>query len=1192
MKYFKFPATFILFLTVASTILLAQKINFERITGEDGLTQNNINCILQDKQGFLWFGTNGGLHKFDGVEFEVFQRDASDTASITGNIIHDIMEDSVGNLWIATQNGLSYYDKGRERFYNYRHDEADSTTLSNNNVTSLAQSQDGTIWIGTKGGGINKLNPGSGIFIKIPVSTGDPISGFSSPNVTSLIVDKFGFLWAGTSDAGVNVLDPATGHILRYTAENQEGVRLTSSQILSLYEDQEGRIWIGTDNGLNVIPKAESRSARLKAQHVSQYLFQPASKTTGRYAIQCIARGNDEMVWIGSKNKGLGQLNLSTRRIKFHPTEPANAHSLNSNNITALFYGRAGILWIGTNAGINYIDHYSDRFVLHQRKPGAENTLSSNNVQAILKEPNGTVWVGTYDRGLNRYDPLTRIYTTYLANDVLVEGESLRQRARILKKYNKKVSKETLTKLQYLSHNRVLSLYKNPKSRYLWIGTGGGLNRMDLANGRIVHYLANEDNPSSLSGNIIYSIQPDQDDHLWIGTGDGGLSHFDGRQFKSYRYDANDSTSLSNNDIRCMTKDFKGNLWIGTFGGGLNCFDPETGIFSHFQQRENAPGGLSSNTIYSLLFTDSTQLWIGTDNGLNLLDLSNHTFTVYTTSQGLPSNVIYCIINDDNGNLWISTNRGISRFNIAKAEFRNYGLKDGLQGNEFNPGAGFKTKRGEILFGGFNGYNSFYPNRMEDNIYIPEIVITEFRILNEKILPGNPKSPLKKPIYETDTLVLSHLQNTFSFEFVALNYTNAENNEYAYKLENFDKKWNEVKNRRFANYTNVPPGNYTFKVIGSNNDGFWNYDGKSIYIVISPPFWQTWLFYALVILFLIILVYIIIHLRTRRLQRMKAVLEKLVKSRTRQMEQEKALVEKAHSEILIQKNKIERQHSLLKKKNEQITLAKSELDKVNEELKNINANLESIVRERTHKLQIVNKQLIKANDELDKFIYRASHDLKGPIARLLGLSMIAKMDKSEHNIDDYIDLMQVNASNMNRVINKLTNVHHINKRKKEFKKVDLSVLVHEIKQKLSKNFDITTLDIRISQGRGTELYTDPVLLMIILENLIENAILFRRKRKAVVKLDHHSENEHYILKVRDEGIGIPKKQHGKIFEMFFRASEKSYGNGLGLYLVKKAVKKLRGNIHMKSKENEFTIFTISFPRELVDQDHDHPLLNN
>lgn len=1179
--------------SMTSTIIFAQNVNFERITVDDGLAQNNINCVLQDQQGFLWFGTNGGLHKFDGLKFDVFQRDASDSTSITGNIIHDIVEDTIGNFWVATQNGLSYYDKGLEKFYNYLHDITDPTSLSHNYITSLALSKNGILWIGTLGGGINKLKPGTNKFIKILNIPGDTTC-ISSDNITSIEIDRFGLLWVGTADFGVNVIDPDTNKVLRYqnVTDKIDKSNLSSSQILKIHEDKAGRIWIGTDNGLNMIPLPVSRSVTEPQEEIVTFLFTPNRKSLSKRSIQCITQGKEDIMWIGTKNMGLGKLNLSTGKTRFFKTMPTNPYSLNSNNITSVYYDKAGIVWIGTNAGINYIDHYSDRFTLHTRKAGAENTLSSNNVQAIRKDRDGTIWIGTYDQGLNRYDPLTHVYTTFLKNDVLVAGESIRERARILKKYNSKISDATRTKLRYLTHNRVLSLYEDENRKDLWIGTGGGLNCLNLRSGKIAHFLSNIEKPGTLSGDIIHSIIKDRQGQLWIGTGDGGLNHFDGKRFTNYEHDSDNPETISNNDVRCITRGSNGDLWIGTFGGGLNHFDPTTNVFTHHQHSEENIGGISSNTIYSLLFSDSTYLWIGTDNGLNLYDLSKHTFTVYNTQHGLPSNVIYCIINDDNDNLWISTNKGISKFNISRAEFRNYGLKDGLQGNEFNPGAGFKTHKGEIIFGGFNGYNSFYPNRMEDNIYIPEIVITEFRISNEKILPGIPDSPIDKPIYKTDTLVLSHLQNTFSFEFAALNYTNAESNEYAYKLENFDEKWNEVKDRRFANYTNVPPGRYIFKVIGSNNDGFWNYEGTSIFIVITPPFWQTWLFYALIALIVIVSIYFIIYFRTRRLQRLKAVLEKLVKSRTKQMEQEKARVEKAHSEILFQKDEIERQHNLLKNKNKEITLAKGELDKVNNVLKNINTDLENIVKERTYKLQMVNKQLTQANSELDKFIYRASHDLKGPIARLLGLTMIAKMDKSEQDIGGYINLMQDNAFNMNRVINKLTNVHHINKRSSEIKNVDLTVIVHEIKQKLTKNLDTKLLDVQIAQEKGLTLLTDPVLIMIILENLIENALLFRRKKRVKVELSLQNQDDQYELKIRDNGIGIPKDQQNKIFEMFFRGSEKSYGNGLGLYLVSKAVKKLNGNIVLESTENEFTTFTIVFPHKLVDKDHGEALFNN
>ena len=411
----------------------------------------------------------------------------------------------------------------------------------------------------------------------------------------------------------------------------------------------------------------------------------------------------------------------------------------------------------------------------------------------------------------------------------------------------------------------------------------------------------------------------------------------------------------------------------------------------------------------------------------------------------------------------MSSNKGISKFDPNSLQCRNYDDQDGLQGSEFNHNACYTTSQGEMLFGGIEGYNTFYPERIKDNEYKPEIIITDFSILNEKMLPAAENSPLTKHISSTDTIVLSHKRNTFSFEFIGLNYTDSEKNKYAYVLENFDNQWVDAGTRRYANYTNVPPGKYKFKVIGSNNDGVWNYEGRSVVVIINPPYWNTWWFITLMTIVGVVLIYTLIYFRTRRLERMKAVLERLVTSRTHQLEKEKSRVETANSEITSQKEEIEQQHYLLVNKNREITQAKTKLDILNKELKSINANLEDIVTERTSDLRRLNKKLIGANNELDRFIYRASHDLKGPIARLLGLTMIAKMDKNEHELDGYIDLIQKNAVEMNRAINKLNSVHQINKRSIQNIKVDLSAIIVDVKHRLSKYIDIQPVSIKVSR---------------------------------------------------------------------------------------------------------------------------------
>ncbi|MCK5370934.1 MAG: hypothetical protein KAQ62_20360, partial [Cyclobacteriaceae bacterium] len=334
-----------------------------------------------------------------------------------------------------------------------------------------------------------------------------------------------------------------------------------------------------------------------------------------------------------------------------------------------------------------------------------------------------------------------------------------------------------------------------------------------------------------------------------------------------------------------------------------------------------------------------------------------------------------------------STNKGISRINKATYAIKNYDSEDGLQGTEFNPGAGQFTSQGEMLFGGINGYCTFYPNEIFDNQFKPDIVFTDFKILNEKVPIGSPGSPLENHISETDTIILSYKDVSLSFEFVALNFTDSKKNAYAYKMDNFDSKWNYVGNRKFANYTYLQPGEYTFSVKASNNDGVWNEEGKSIFIIIKPPIWETWWFYSLSTLFLISSILLSIQLRTRALHKSKISLENQVELRTEQIENQNKILEGANREILVQKNEIESQNKLLKSKNTEISKAKKDLDKTNNELISINSNLEDMVADRTYSLKHMNNELINSNNELDLFIYRASHDLKGPIARLLGMTL-------------------------------------------------------------------------------------------------------------------------------------------------------------------------------------------------------------
>ncbi|MCK5207443.1 MAG: histidine kinase, partial [Cyclobacteriaceae bacterium] len=405
---------------------------------------------------------------------------------------------------------------------------------------------------------------------------------------------------------------------------------------------------------------------------------------------------------------------------------------------------------------------------------------------------------------------------------------------------------------------------------------GGGLNVLNIGTGDISKFTNDPEDINSISSNNLRCIFEDTKGRIWIGTEDAGLNLYEKEKFTRYLSDENDIFSIGGNDIRSIVEDKNGYLWIGTFGDGLNKFDPENNKFTRYFHESS----LSSNSIYSLYLDDDSKLWIGTSDGLNMLDIPSNRFEQFNKNSGLPSKSIYTILDDHNGNLWLSTNKGISRLNKNTHAIKNYDSEDGLQNTEFNQGAGYLTKQGEMLFGGINGYTTFSPNEIFDNLNKPEVIFTDFKILNEKVSIGSPGSPLVRHISETDTIVLSYKDVSISFEFVALNFTDSKKNTYAYKMENFENKWNYVGDRKFANYTNLQPGNYLFRVKASNNDSVWNEEGKSIFIIVKPPIWQTWWFYSLTVLFIFSAVLLTIQLRTRALHKSKIILENQVKLRT------------------------------------------------------------------------------------------------------------------------------------------------------------------------------------------------------------------------------------------------------------------------------------------------------------------------
>ena len=535
---------------------------------------------------------------------------------------------------------------------------------------------------------------------------------------------------------------------------------------------------------------------------------------------------------------------------------------MSHNNVKAIYQDRTWGLWIGTfGDGLNKLDTQTKNFGHTKSEPRNSNSLSNNYVRSIYEDKSGVLWIGTDYGGLNKFDRKNNRFTHY---------------------------RHDPANPQSLSHDGAFAIHED-QSGTLWIGTDFGLNKFNPETETFTHYKHEPDNPSSLSSDHIIVIYEDRSGVLWVGTNVKGLNKFnrDSETFTHYTSQPNNPKSLSHNGVRSIYEDRSGVLWIGTDGSGLNQFDPETETFTHYKNDPYNPNSLSNNVVFSIHEDRLGLLWIGTLAGLNRFDRVNDTFTHYTEKNGLPNDVVYGILEDDNGDLWLSTNRGLSKLVLSAAEgldprsgsFKNYDVNDGVQGDEFNSGAYYKSRSGEMFFGGINGFNSFYPDRIKDNPYVPQIVITDFQIFNKSVPIGtyedahSRKSPLQKHISATKEIALSYKENVFSFEFAALHYAAQENNQYAYMMEGFDKAWIYAGNERKATYTNLDPGEYVFRVKGSNNDGVWNEEGTTIGIVITPPFWQIWWFRASLIFSVLMSAFIWHKRRLKKLEVKKKALE-------------------------------------------------------------------------------------------------------------------------------------------------------------------------------------------------------------------------------------------------------------------------------------------------------------------------------
>ncbi|MBN1349959.1 histidine kinase [candidate division KSB1 bacterium] len=811
--------------TIPITNLRAQQqdLKFTNITIEDGLSHSKVNCIHQDSQGFLWFGTNEGLNKYDGYNFTVFQPDPDNPQSISANLIRCILEDSKGNFWIGTEaGGLNRYDRNFKTFIHFIADSSSEIQLSGNNINSIIEDDRGNLWVGTDQG-LDRFDPEQGKILNFrPYAE---MSDHQSVNEVIVVYkDRFGKLWIGTLGGGLCFFDPE-GHTFSYFRHDKNDPHsIGDDEIHSIAEDTQGNLWIGTTNGgLNRFDQKTKRFDH----------FYPGRDNPESTTIRSILDDGRGNLWIGNRS-GLYNFDRNSHQFTYFAHNPNNPYSLAQNSVWTIFKDAKGDLWFGTRGGLSYLNTSNLPFIHFRADANNRRCLNKQAVYAILEDRNGDIWFGTEHGGLNYLSRQTGWFTYFMYD---------------------------INNPNSLSVNNIKSLLED-RNGNLWIGTyNGGLNMFDRKNNRFIKYRHNEHEPTSLTNDNVMALVADKHGTIWIGTDGGGLDRFD-RKTQNFVHIPEHWGLQGFSSIHCLMLDRKGRLWMGANQSQIGCLNTTTGEFSPYALNHNM-----NNVDIMHAFEDREgNLWFGTVGaGLCLFNQSENAFKVFAKKDGLPSNIVYGILDDDAGNLWLSTTNGLCQFNPHTGKAKNYYKENGLQSDQFTYSACLKTRDGEMYFGGINGVTAFYPGHIQQNSYIPPVVITDFKILNRPVSIGGKNPVLVSDISQTKSLHLSYKHTVFSFEFVALNYAIPEQNQYAHKMEGFENDWNYVGTRRFATYTNLDPGTYTFRVKAANNDGIWNEEGTAVEITISPPFWKTLWFKIILIAFgLLIISHFINYLHQKR----------------------------------------------------------------------------------------------------------------------------------------------------------------------------------------------------------------------------------------------------------------------------------------------------------------------------------------
>lgn len=1230
-----------LFLLIFSaTISLADSrdkdddIKFERLSIGQGLPQSTSYCILQDKRGFMWFGSEHGLSRYDGHTFKLYDYNPKNPYSLSHNMVVSIYEDGSGMIWVGTWGGgLNRFDRKTGKFKVYKNIPGEPNSLSNNDVWSICEEKEGVLWVGS-GKGLNKYDRENDKFTRyLEKSTSeDPKKG---NRVNTIYRDSQGTLWVGTDDG-----------LYKYERDKNDFTRIkckggskepTPRKMRVIYGCEDNALWIGTEAGLY---KFKLEKGEFTHEHeIIEGPYELRDKQ-----ISSIHRYPFDRLWIGTQGHGLYILDPLLERPTQHKNIPGNSDSLSDDDIRAIYEDRSGLIWIGTyTGGLNKYDPKRKKFTLYRNIPDNENSLSNNKVMAIGKGKDGVVWIGTRGGGFNRFDPLQEKFSRYTI---------------------------PLDVSKNLRRNEIRAV-REDHAGFLWIGTvRAGMYMFEPVKRKFTPYIIKdvEKKDEYIIGpeEYILTIYLDKEDVLWIGTMDKGLTKIEKnrKKYKNYRNNPQNEHSLSGDKVYSILEDKFGTLWVGTGFGGLNRFDKEKEIFTRFQPSDDKRDrdSISHNFITAICEDREGTLWIGTNGGgLNKFDREKGTFTAFTMQHGLPNNVIYDILEDDEGYLWLSTNKGLSRFIPKTKKFRNYSVGDGLQAYEFNRGAAWKSESGKMFFGGVNGFNVFDPEELKskDRLNPPPIVITSFKKRSQEV-------ELPTSISEIKDLELSYKDTSITFEFAALSFSDPESNRYAYKLEPVDKEWIDRGNKHNVDFINLKPGEYTFRVKGSNNDGIWNEEGKSMKITVNPPFWTTFWFWGIVVLMIVGAILGVARWRIKIIERANAQLKKEIVERKRAEEHFRTLLETSPDAITL--SEVETQKIIMANLQAANLLGFSSEDEIKREVKNIfhvfsekdrikaMKNAETVIQTgviRNTEYTLINKDktpidaelstaLIRDDDGKPKYYLSTARDIRerkeAERKEKLQRERLVQIDKMAslgtlvsgvaHELNNPVSFIKMNAESFSKVWKDVVPVldKHYEKNKDfkmakmpyEYSKSELEGLIAslmnnskriekiidvlrdfsrpggggnysrepiDINKVIKSSIDLTnnmikkaTQNFSFSPGRSLPLFEGNYQkLEQVIVNLIQNACqaLPDKSKKIEISTSFEVKKKRILIKVVDNGTGIEEKNLKYITDPFFTTKRDSGGTGLGLTISSQIIQEHGGSLMVESTVGKGTTIIIN-----------------